>query len=436
MHLRKLEITNIRSISRATLEFRSGEEPGWHVILGPNGAGKSAIIRSFALACMGEKESYATRQDFNSWIRKGEDEARIGAQFSHDGRFDVLAGGGQPPQKPINVSVDLERGDDFFETNATLIFSGERHSRTIWGGAPGWFSASFGPFRRFTGGDRIYDRIFLSNRRLAPHLTALGEDVALTEAMAWLTSLHVERLQSRNEEGVSDADSIIEFVTAFFNDSNFLPHNSKISHISKDNVYIEDGDGALVPLDQLSDGYRSALSLAIELIRQMFELFTDDVVLASLNKETNTITIPGVVAIDEIDAHLHPTWQQRIGAWLIRHFPSIQFIVTTHSPIICRAVSSQDGKVTGSVWKLPTPGTDQSFRRIVGDELEQLVFGDIEDAYGTDLFGSEVGISAQGEAKFVRLAELNRKAHQEGLSRAEAQERRQLRRIFAIEPAV
>ncbi|MCP6134773.1 hypothetical protein NL393_36910, partial [Klebsiella pneumoniae] len=84
------------------------------------------------------------------------------------------------------------------DTNASLTFTGERHSRTIWGGAPGWFAASFGPFRRFTGGDRIYDRIFLSNRRLAPHLTALGEDVALTEAMAWLTSLHVERLQSSN----------------------------------------------------------------------------------------------------------------------------------------------------------------------------------------------------------------------------------------------
>ena len=45
----------------------------------------------------------------------------------------------------------------------------------------------------------------------------------------------------------------------------------------------------------------------------------------------------GVVLIDEIDAHLHPEWQREIGFWLKRHFPNIQFIVTTHSPIICQA---------------------------------------------------------------------------------------------------
>ena len=45
----------------------------------------------------------------------------------------------------------------------------------------------------------------------------------------------------------------------------------------------------------------------------------------------------GVILIDEIDAHLHPAWQKRIGFWLKAHFPNIQFIVTTHSPFICQA---------------------------------------------------------------------------------------------------
>jgi predicted ATP-binding protein involved in virulence len=44
------------------------------------------------------------------------------------------------------------------------------------------------------------------------------------------------------------------------------------------------------------------------------------------------ISSPGVVIIDEIDAHLHVSWQKRIGGWLKTHFPNIQFIVTTHSP--------------------------------------------------------------------------------------------------------
>jgi hypothetical protein len=41
-----------------------------------------------------------------------------------------------------------------------------------------------------------------------------------------------------------------------------------------------------------------------------------------------------LVIIDEIDAHLHPTWQRRILTLLLQHFPNIQFFVTAHSPLV------------------------------------------------------------------------------------------------------
>jgi len=40
---------------------------------------------------------------------------------------------------------------------------------------------------------------------------------------------------------------------------------------------------------------------------------------------------PGIVMIDELDLHLHPTWQRRVIHDLKRTFPQIQFVVTTHS---------------------------------------------------------------------------------------------------------
>ena len=43
---------------------------------------------------------------------------------------------------------------------------------------------------------------------------------------------------------------------------------------------------------------------------------------------------PGVLIIDEIDAHLHPTWQRRIIPTLTKHFPNIQIICSTHSPLL------------------------------------------------------------------------------------------------------
>lgn len=43
---------------------------------------------------------------------------------------------------------------------------------------------------------------------------------------------------------------------------------------------------------------------------------------------------PAIVLIDEIDAHLHPSWQQKILGMLTRRFPGVQFIVSAHSPMI------------------------------------------------------------------------------------------------------
>lgn len=91
MYLRRFQIRNIRSIKDLTLSFAAGHEAGWHVILGPNGAGKSSVVRSFALLMMGEKEAYASRQDFSRWMRDTGEDAVIEATMASD-EIDVLSG--------------------------------------------------------------------------------------------------------------------------------------------------------------------------------------------------------------------------------------------------------------------------------------------------------------------------------------------------------
>ena len=89
--------------------------------------------------------------------------------------------------------------------------------------------------------------------------------------------------------------------------------------------------------------------MTFELMRLLFSAFGTDTALHGIDMKAGTITLPGVVAIDEIDAHLHPAWQQLIGDWFVHRFPNMRFLVTTHSRIICRAARR------GSVWMLPTP---------------------------------------------------------------------------------
>lgn len=434
MYLRRFVIENIRSISHLTMDFERGSEPGWHVILGPNGAGKSSVIRSLALLCMGEKEAYAARQDFSRWLQREQASARIAGTFSFNRNYDTISGGGYPSEKPVNAEVTLEAEDDFFADTIVINYSGERVNRTIWGSGTGWFSASFGPFRRFTGGDRMYDRLFVSNRRLAPHLTALGEDVALTEALNWLTSLHIQSLQDdKNKLPYSQAREILNLVMSFINENNFLPHDAVISEVTNEHVFVRDGNGNYISIDSLSDGYRSALSLVFELVRQMFELYGSEVVLKALRQGETVIALPGVVAIDEIDAHLHPTWQQQIGKWLTTFFPMVQFIVTTHSPIICRAIVRDDGTTAGSIWKLPVPGSPDQFHRVRGEDFDQLVYGNVLDAYSTELFGQNVTRSSIADELVERLASLNTASLTRRLSDNEQDERRKLRRMFPAE---
>lgn len=122
--------------------------------------------------------------------------------------------------------------------------------------------------------------------------------------------------------------------------------------------------------------------------------------------------------------------QRDIGKWLTRCFPNVQFIVTTHSPIVCRAIARDDGTLRGSVWRLPAPGTGEAFRRVGEDELNQLVYGDVLDAYSTELFGSDVLRSQAGNNKLERLAELNTHALNAKLTPEEQAERKALRRVF------
>lgn len=434
MYLRRFFVENLRSIESVEMDFDKGSEPGWHVILGSNGSGKSSFVRAFALLMMGEKEAYASRQDFGRWIRNNQNHCSIGGTVSMDVDYDTLAGGGQPPQRNILAQVTLKYPELSFSRSAEVSFSGDRVLRTLWGGGRGWFSASFGPFRRFTGGDRIYDRLFVSNKRLAPHLTALGEDVALTEAMGWLTSLYVRWLQDqKNNLPTSEAVQILNAVIDFLNESTFLPHGAVISDVTDETVYVTDGNGIVVTLDQLSDGYRSALSLVVELIRQMFELYGHNQMMEAITTVPGTIQASGVVAIDEVDAHLHPTWQRDIGNWLTRCFPRVQFLVTTHSPIVCRAVANGQGDIAGSVWRLPAPGSSEKFSRVTGSDLSQLVYGDVLDAYSTQLFGAHVVRSEAGNRKLDRLAELNIRALTNELSGSEQAERNLLRATFPAE---
>ncbi|NDK57377.1 cell division protein FtsZ [Pontibacter sp. BT213] len=293
--------------------------------------------------------------------------------------------------------------------------------KTAWGLNNGWFSAGFGPFRRFTGGDAEYEKLLdgPKNKKLAAHLSLFKENVALSEALSWLKELKFRSLESHTS-------GFLDLMKSFINQPDFLPHNTRLEEVSSEGIFFCDANHSKVNIFELSDGFRSVLSLAFELLRQLENNYGENIFEVIPDTEMIRVKVPGVVLIDEIDAHLHPVWQKRIGYWLTKHFPKIQFFVTTHSPLVCQASEK------GSVFRLPVPGTDDLGGMVEGADLNRLIYGNVLEAYGTEVFGLAYTQSEAGQALATRLTALNEKALKAELTDAEKIERNDLRTILPI----
>ncbi|MEX1363610.1 MAG: AAA family ATPase [Nannocystaceae bacterium] len=431
MHLRHVSVRNVRSVASflwyVDQEVDPDELAGWHVLLGDNGSGKTSVLRAIALALSGPKQAPALRQDWSSWLRRTCDLAEINLLFAPHEGWDVLAREA-PAVRELEVHPDLlvsllrtERGVDFAkEPGADIGLDPEFH---VWSGEPGWFSASYGPYRRFSGGDERMEGLYQSHPRLARHLTVFGENVALSKATDWLQGLKFKALEA-NKDGKTDggeAGRLLRYLFDFINDPRLLPHRTRIEDVTSDGVLFVDGNDNTVAVDDLSDGYRSVLSLAFELLRNLVAEFGADRV---FGPDPTRVEVPGVVLIDEVDAHLHPLWQRRIGHWFTERFPCMQFIVTTHSPLVCQAAEH------GTIYRLPRPGSDDEGGFVRGQERERLLFGNVLDAYETRSFGVVPTRSDAGHHKLQRLAELNLKARSGPLDSHEQQEREHLRMIL------
>lgn len=415
MYIQSARIDSIRGITKSVWSLPHGKASGgWHVIIGDNGSGKSTFLRSIALVLVGPSEAPALRQDWNTWLRNDAKIGIIRLNISDNKEYDHWQGKGrQLKNYYIGASLVFSRQ----ETGVVLRKPASRNAfRTIWSDKTAWFSAAYGPFRRFSGGDKNSEKMFYSHPRLARHLSVFGESVALSECLLWLQELKFKALEDgRNNTFL---DSIVKFI----NDSNFLPHDCRIHEINSKEVIFVDPGGFRVPVEELSDGFRAILSMTFELIRQLTRTYKEKDIFDPA--DATKVKVPGVVLIDEVDAHLHPTWQRRVGFWFREHFPKIQFIVTTHSPLVCQAAE------VGSVFRLPTPGSDEIGMMVEGDELHRLLYGNVLDAYGTEMFGRDVARSDKSIQFSERLAELNQKEIYEGLTDDEKVEQRMLRAML------
>ncbi len=142
-----------------------------------------------------------------------------------------------------------------------------------------------------------------------------------TEIMHWLADL----LQKKKLD--AQAEQQIAMLMILLNDD-FLPPAWHACGVDGDGVWLGNAVERVVHWTQAGLGIRSAMCILITILRAAF---------AVLAPGEDVSKAAGVVLIDDIELHLHPAWQRQIGFWLMQRFPLVQFIVSTHSPLICQA---------------------------------------------------------------------------------------------------
>ncbi len=388
MYIQKIQLKNLRSIENLNLDFGKNHA-GWHVLLGDNGTGKTSVLRAIAVGLIGSTEVLRLDPDWETWVRKGASKTEIKLKQIDKNH----------KNEPIEIDTILEIEKD--TETGSFVLSDKKPKGTIFRQASNvTFTMGFGAFRRFTGGNLSLERMYKSSRIVSSYLTLFKEDAALTEIMVWVQTL-LSNIADKNVQPhiVERSQDIINGITAFFSNENLLPHGFKLSKITPNGLFFINKDGLEVHLYELSEGIKSVLSLAMELIRNLCTLVSAASIFK--NAEKGIIECKAVVLIDEIDVHLHPAWQTRIGEWFTTAFPNIQFIVTTHSPFICRSCSEN-----GIIWRL---ATNNDAQKIEGDLRNNLVYGNILDAFGTDLFGQDIERGKEGQKKLERYSYLSQK---------------------------
>ena len=434
MYLHEIFLQNTGPISEChvKLPFDDAGNPLPIVIVGPNGSGKS-IFLSYIVDALTEfaRLSFYTLASFRTVnqhaIRSGEQFSLTLLRFeTTDGascyceKVGTLDPSNYPPdfksrfdsvwdcldgEDDKKVSIDKDIVNSEMEENAHAFFPARRYEN------PDWlynYNASLEAGLRSSMNSFNMERdkplrvetcaseniswildVFLDsfiNPELAQEVQGiLNPDVPLSD----LSSPKILELRDRYTLGVSrqNVENILQ--TILQNEATEFLLNLRDAVPSR--LAIQLSNGQRIPnLQSLSEGQSQLFHLFATIIRYGER--------ADINVSTRLDEITGLVVIDEIDTHLHATLQHDVVPKLIKLFPKVQFIVSSHSPLFLLGMEQTFGSDRLAIIELPE-GISISSERFTE-------FGNAFEYYqDTESFEKEIERRFAGETKPLVLTE-------------------------------
>ncbi len=402
MYIQKLKVENLRGIGSGdrsidlNLARPDGSYAGFTVLAGRNGAGKTSLLQAIALTLAGPRALRTALCDTSLWKRQpaGLKPGLVRITLAWDQQCDPLEQTSAPLKTALEIGLTWPIADS---SSLPYTFVNEkRASRGPWGQKSGWFVAGYGPFRRLSGHSSDAASVMAAGAAAPELVTLFREDASLAEGVQMLRGVYLRRLE--NKPGAAELE---KGMIALLNDG-LLPERLQVLKIDGDALWVQTQGGVTLPLSSISDGYRATVALVLDLLYQMSRFFPDFHI-EEAPDGSPLVPYSGVVLIDELELHLHPSWQQTLGFWLKKHFPRIQFIVTTHSPFVCQAADP------GGLIRLQPDPLTPAAEHLSTEEYNRVVHDGADSAVVTSLFGLDSPYSSETEALRERLSQLEAK---------------------------
>jgi len=321
-----------------------------NLILGNNGDGKSSVLKGLALAALApviQRSGYLPY----SLVRRpriNESVVKIRAVLTGSER---LATSKRTSEIDLQAHIQPEGVGrrDFFVADEDASSPLVKRIRNDFD--PAFFVVGYGATRRVEV--EQYSEASAQKRRRPRYqrVATLFEDhIALRPLTAWLPAM--ERRKARRREVLSLMNACLPTEVRF---------EGKLDR--QDKEYMFRFEGNETPFPALSDGYRAFIGWVADLLGHLCDVCPASGRLSRLS---------GIVLVDEIDLHLHPEWQRTIVPRVASAFPNLQFVLTSHSPLVTGTLSRANIFVTveGSDG---TPEVRQLSEEIHGKSAEQVL---------------------------------------------------------------
>ena len=333
MYVNSLKIKNLRCFRETEISLQNPDcknslkFPNINLLLGNNGSGKSSVLRALALSTLSPVLERSSGLVLNRMVRntghitngKLEDAELTADLILHE---QDLEGFSRKKTLPLEMKSSIKRFGSVeelhSETSVEKIPSGifEDYS-------PAFLVVGYGVIRRVEENNTSYDpKDFLTkSRRLRYSRVSdlFDNNYKLVPLPSWLP-----HLKSENVGRYTQAVHLIDHLT---------PNDMEFEGEFNEGEFWFNFRGVKTPFGALSDGYKGFIGWIGDLVYHIF---------LGCPKGKKLVDSRGLVLIDEIDLLLHPEWQRTVISSLSEQLPNLQFVFTTHSPIVSSSVEKEN----------------------------------------------------------------------------------------------